>query len=217
MKTVEKQPEVPTYPFDAAPKHGEAVEVAPGVRWMRKPLPPPLAHINTWAIDDGAGWAAIDTGVQSPETAAAPVKILFVCLANLCRSPLAVALTRHRHAPAIEAQSAGVAPAAARMFPEALQVIRRITGQDMSGHVPRFVLDARPEEYDYIIAMDSSVFLRLSQMPQIPQDKLYGWEIADPAGYGVDAYEKTAAQIEDCLEQFLLNREMERGLLARRS
>ncbi len=71
MKTVEKQPEVPTYPFDTAPKHGEAVEVAPGVRWMRKPLPPPLAHINTWAIDDGAGWAAIDTGVQSPETAAA--------------------------------------------------------------------------------------------------------------------------------------------------
>ncbi len=153
---------------------------------------------------------------MNPEAAPPATKILFVCLANLCRSPLAVALARHRHAPAIEAASAGVAPAPGRMFPEALQVIRRVTGQDMSGHVPRFVLDAQPQDFDYIIAMDSSVFLRLSQMSQIPQDRLYGWEIADPCGYGVDAYEKTAVEIEDCLEQFLLNREMERGPLSRK-
>ncbi|MDD8025160.1 MAG: low molecular weight phosphatase family protein [Acidobacteriota bacterium] len=153
---------------------------------------------------------------MSPATAIQPVKILFVCLANLCRSPLAVALTRHGHAPAIEAASAGVQPAAGRMFPEALQVIKRVTGQDMSGHVPRNVLDAQPQDFDYIIAMDSSVFWRLSEMPQIPKDKLYGWEIPDPCGYGIDAYEKTAVQIEACLEQFLLNREMERGVLGRK-
>jgi protein-tyrosine-phosphatase len=103
------------------------------------------------------------------------------------------------------------------MFPEALQVIKRVTGQDMSGHVPRNVLDARPQDFDYIIAMDSSVFWRLSEMPQIPKDKLYGWEIPDPCGYGIDAYEKTAVQIEACLEQFLLNREMERGFPGRKS
>jgi protein-tyrosine-phosphatase len=153
---------------------------------------------------------------MSPETAVQPIKILFVCLANLCRSPLAVALARHRHAPAIEAASAGVSPASGRMFPEALQVIKRVTGQDMSGHIPRHVLDARPQDFDYIIAMDSAVFWRLSEMPQIPQDKLYGWEIADPCGYGLDAYEKTAVQIESCLEQFLLNREMERGIFGRK-
>jgi protein-tyrosine phosphatase len=149
--------------------------------------------------------------LMSPETPVQPLKILFVCLANLCRSPLAVALTRHLHAPAIEAASAGVAPASGRMFPEALQVIKRVTGQDMSGHVPRFVLEARPQDFDYIIAMDSGIFLRLSEMPQIPQDRLYGWEIADPCGFGIDAYEKTAVEIESCLEQFLLNREMDRG------
>jgi protein-tyrosine-phosphatase len=146
---------------------------------------------------------------MSPDAAPA-TKILFVCLANLCRSPMAEALARHRHGPAIEAESAGVAPAPARMFPEALEVIRRATGLDMARHVPRYVLEARPEAFDYIIAMDSGVFLRLSRMPQIPQDRLYGWEIADPCGYGLEAYEKAAVQIEDCLEQFLLNREMER-------
>jgi len=78
MRVAEKQPavpartaEVPAYPFERAPKHGQAVEIAPGLLWMRKPLPPPLAHINTWAIDDGDGWAAVDTGMQSSETAAA--------------------------------------------------------------------------------------------------------------------------------------------------
>lgn len=71
MKTAEKPLDVPTYPFEHAPKHGQTVEIAPGLLWMRKPLPPPLSHINTWAIEDGNGWAAVDTGMQSSETAAA--------------------------------------------------------------------------------------------------------------------------------------------------
>jgi len=70
MKVAEKQQIVPSYPFEAPPKQGQAVEVAPGILWMRKPLPPPLSHINTWAIADGAGWTAVDTGMQSSETAA---------------------------------------------------------------------------------------------------------------------------------------------------
>lgn len=145
-----------------------------------------------------------------------PRKVLFVCLANLCRSPMAEALARRWHAAEIEAASAGVAPAPARMFPEALQLIRRRTGLDFSGHVPRFVLDSRPQDFDYIIAMDSPVFQRLSAMPQIPQDRLYGWEIADPCGLGLDAYERAAEEIEASLEQFLLNREMEKSIAIRK-
>ncbi len=145
-----------------------------------------------------------------------PRKVLFVCLANLCRSPMAEALARRWHAAEVEAASAGVAPAPARMFPEALQLIRRRTGLDFSGHVPRFVLDCRPQDFDYIIAMDSSVFLRLCGMPQVPQDRLYGWEIADPCGLGQDAYERAAGDIEANLEQFLLNREMEKDASTRK-
>jgi len=59
------------YPFEIPPPTGEALEVAPGVLWIRMPLPFTLAHINLWAIADGDRWALVDTGLRSPETASA--------------------------------------------------------------------------------------------------------------------------------------------------
>jgi len=57
-----------TYPFEAAPKTGEAVDIAPGVKWLRMPLGGSLAWINVWAIADGDGWAIVDTGISGVET-----------------------------------------------------------------------------------------------------------------------------------------------------
>ncbi|KUE84812.1 MBL fold metallo-hydrolase [Cupriavidus necator] len=59
------------YPCGEPPAHGQAFEIAPGVFWMRLPLPNMLAHINVWAVDDGEGWAIVDTGVSSPDVAEA--------------------------------------------------------------------------------------------------------------------------------------------------
>ncbi|MBU1324889.1 MAG: MBL fold metallo-hydrolase [Alphaproteobacteria bacterium] len=55
-----------TYPFDARPAPGEAIAVAPGVLWMRLPLPMALDHVNVWAIADGEGWVVVDTGLKTP-------------------------------------------------------------------------------------------------------------------------------------------------------
>lgn len=54
------------YPLDAVPLDDGAVEVAPGVLWMRLPVPGSLTHINVWAIEDGDGWAIVDTGLSVP-------------------------------------------------------------------------------------------------------------------------------------------------------
>jgi glyoxylase-like metal-dependent hydrolase (beta-lactamase superfamily II) len=59
------------YPFEAPPVRAQALQVAPGVHWIRMPLPYSLNHINLWAIDDGAGWALVDTGMRTDDTAAA--------------------------------------------------------------------------------------------------------------------------------------------------
>jgi cytochrome c-type biogenesis protein CcmE len=59
------------YPFETPPATGEATEVAPGVLWIRMPLPFSLSHINLWAIADGGRWTLVDSGLRSPETAAA--------------------------------------------------------------------------------------------------------------------------------------------------
>ncbi|HTT13213.1 MAG TPA: MBL fold metallo-hydrolase [Burkholderiaceae bacterium] len=59
------------YPFEAPPARGRTLEVAPGVFWIRMPLPFTLNHINLWALDDGDGWALVDTGMRTEDTALA--------------------------------------------------------------------------------------------------------------------------------------------------
>jgi glyoxylase-like metal-dependent hydrolase (beta-lactamase superfamily II) len=56
------------FPFETSPAFGTSREVAPGVRWVRMPLPSSLAAVNAWAIEDGDGWAIVDTGMGTPET-----------------------------------------------------------------------------------------------------------------------------------------------------
>ena len=61
------------YPFEAGPTPGagDAVEVAPGVMWLRMPLGGALQFINVWAIADGEGWCVVDTGMQTRDTSQA--------------------------------------------------------------------------------------------------------------------------------------------------
>ena len=51
--------------FDGPPEFGETKEVAPGLHWLRMPLPMALDHINLWLVEDGPGWTLIDTGLSS--------------------------------------------------------------------------------------------------------------------------------------------------------
>jgi len=58
------------YPFPGLPAPGSATEVAPGVHWLRMPLPFELDHINLWLLEDEGGWTLVDTGLGSAATRA---------------------------------------------------------------------------------------------------------------------------------------------------
>jgi glyoxylase-like metal-dependent hydrolase (beta-lactamase superfamily II) len=65
------------YPFPDLPQPGTHLEVAPGVRWLRMPLPFQLNHINLWLLDDGSSASAIvDTGIGNDETRALWQRVL---------------------------------------------------------------------------------------------------------------------------------------------
>jgi len=51
------------HPWSEPPAAAQTIDVAPGVRWLRMPLPFQLDHINLWLLADGDGWTAVDTGV----------------------------------------------------------------------------------------------------------------------------------------------------------
>lgn len=58
------------FPFEVAPTPGTLIDVAPGVKWVRMPLPFRLNHINLWILDDGDGWTLVDAGINTNETQA---------------------------------------------------------------------------------------------------------------------------------------------------
>jgi glyoxylase-like metal-dependent hydrolase (beta-lactamase superfamily II) len=59
------------FPFAAPPAPGETIAVADGVLWARLPLPFALDHVNIFFIDDGDGWAVVDTGISNDVSRAA--------------------------------------------------------------------------------------------------------------------------------------------------
>jgi glyoxylase-like metal-dependent hydrolase (beta-lactamase superfamily II) len=56
-----------TYPLGRRePELGELIAIADGVGWARLPIPGSLRHINVWLLDDEAGVALVDTGLDIP-------------------------------------------------------------------------------------------------------------------------------------------------------
>jgi glyoxylase-like metal-dependent hydrolase (beta-lactamase superfamily II) len=56
------------HPWPEPPEGGTTIQVAPGIRWIRMPLPFQLNHINLWLLDDEGGITIVDTGVGLPPT-----------------------------------------------------------------------------------------------------------------------------------------------------
>jgi glyoxylase-like metal-dependent hydrolase (beta-lactamase superfamily II) len=56
------------FPIAAPPRPGETLAIAPGMQWLRMPLPFALDHINLWLLEDGAGWTIVDTGYAMAQT-----------------------------------------------------------------------------------------------------------------------------------------------------
>jgi glyoxylase-like metal-dependent hydrolase (beta-lactamase superfamily II) len=82
------------FPWADAPAGTEAREVAPGIRWLRMPLPFALDHVNLWLCADGDGWLQIDTGLGDAATRSLWEHHF---RATLERKPLAGVIATHYH------------------------------------------------------------------------------------------------------------------------
>ena len=56
------------FPYPQPPEPGAALSLAPGIHWLRMPLPFALDHINLWLIEESAGWTLVDTGLGNRAT-----------------------------------------------------------------------------------------------------------------------------------------------------
>src|SRR5205807_294810 len=93
--TVEQShPPALEFPYAQGPLIHQVVTVAPGVLWVRLPLPFALDHINVWLLRDGAGWTLVDTGIASDVTRAAWEHMLADVLEG---DPVARVIATHAH------------------------------------------------------------------------------------------------------------------------
>ena len=98
MQSPTTSPNVPGAELEFAqtlpPEPGRTIEVAPGILWARMALPFLLDHVNIYFVDDGDGWALIDTGLGNKKTQAAWQPLLDDLLAN---RPLTRIIATHFH------------------------------------------------------------------------------------------------------------------------
>ena len=82
------------FPVAMPPGTGETITIAPGVEWLRMPLPFALDHINLWLLEDGPGWAIVDAGYATAETTARWERIFAERLRGL---PVTRIIATHHH------------------------------------------------------------------------------------------------------------------------
>lgn len=146
------------------------------------------------------------------------MRVLFVCLGNICRSPTAEAVLRHMAALrqlSIEIDSAGTAAYHIGKSPDSRsQQAALKRGISMVGLSAR---QAKPEdfyEFDYIFAMDQSNYENLMDIkPKHSKAELslflreFGTmgqsDVPDPYYGGGDGFELVLDLLEDACEQFL--------------
>jgi protein-tyrosine-phosphatase len=146
-------------------------------------------------------------------TAPGPHRLLFVCTANIARSPMAEALAS-RYARergwGVEVASAGThAIAGNPAAPNSVKAVREL-GCDLSGHVSRPVDDALVSWADRVLVMELRHARHLRAAYPVAEDKVlllanFGGmvEIDDPFGRWIFAFRRCRDELRTCVEAFM--------------
>lgn len=106
--------------------------------------------------------------------------VMFVCIHNAGRSQMGAAYAHHLSGGAVEVRSAGSAPAAS--INPAVREAMAEEGIDISAEVPKIITPEAVEASDVVITMGCG-----DTCPYFPGTRYLDWQLADPAGQGVDA------------------------------
>ncbi len=146
---------------------------------------------------------------RPPLTQSKLTRVLFVCVGNSCRSPMAEALARHSASDVIEATSAGISP-----LGRVADLTRKILvekGIDSSGLESKGVREAAPVEPDLVINMTG-----IPGRTLFPHLVVEDWDVEDPYGEDMATYRRICEDIEARIEGLATRLRRQSGLAKRR-
>ncbi|MBI2816023.1 MAG: arsenate reductase ArsC [Acidobacteria bacterium] len=113
-----------------------------------------------------------------------PVKVLFLCTGNSCRSQMAEGLLRHYAGENVEVWSAGTEPEPVSRY--AIRAMREI-GIDISKQRSKSLESLAGREFDYVISVCDQA--RQSCPTYCGTGRTLHWSIPDPASFNGDVQE----------------------------
>jgi protein-tyrosine-phosphatase len=116
-------------------------------------------------------------------------QVLFVCVHNAGRSQMAAAFLHHYAAGRVTVRSAGSAPADT-VNPAVREAMAEI-GIDISAEQPKLLTTDAVEASNVVITMGCG-----DACPVFPGKRYLDWQLADPAGKGIDAVRPIRDDIE---------------------
>ncbi len=154
-------------------------------------------------------------------------KVLFVCLGNICRSPLGEAIFNHKaHELAMEADSAGTAAYHIGENPDyrSIDVARKYNVT--INHKARKFMAEDFDRFDYILAMDKHNYDDMSALTKKNVDHLFllrefdpdasgDLDVPDPYYGGTDGFENVFQMVSRATDELIKYIESQKGNFCR--
>jgi protein-tyrosine-phosphatase len=118
-----------------------------------------------------------------------PVRLLFICFENSCRSQMAEAFARAHGTQGTEAFSAGSRPSGV-VNPTAIRVMAEV-GYDLTAHRSKAVGEVSAASFDVVVSMGCG-----DDCPVVPARRREEWEIPDPKEMPLAAFREVRDRIE---------------------
>ena len=127
---------------------------------------------------------------------------LFVCVHNAGRSQMAAGFLRELSGGAVEVRSAGSMPAD-QINPVAVEAMREV-GIDITAESPKVLTTDAVRDSDVVITMGCG-----DACPVFPGKRYEDWELADPAGQGIESVRPIRDEIEQRIRGLLASLDIE--------
>ena len=127
-----------------------------------------------------------------------PLKILFVCIGNSCRSQMAEAWANHFGSGKVQASSAGSHPLG-EITADTYTVMRE-KGVSLDGQWSKGLRDVPVAEMDVVVGMGCEVEC---PVPAGFRGRVVEWNIADPYARGIDSFRNARDLIERQVQALL--------------